>query len=379
MKYSEFLNKCMPFHAYSGWVSVQTAKETGLIPEKYWEFFSDTCECGSDNVISGSLKQEMCCDPKCRIKAAYGLAEMFSRFQIKGLGPATCEKIYSLLKEEDRRLKAIGEAGLFSFNTYVETLIVPWDKYPMSIKTMAKGVEFFSACQQIQQKTLTFPQLIGALGLSSFGSNSEKIFNGINSYKELKEEIVKSGSLQNFCVNRGINSMQMIYNLGQSLEDIIIADFIFGDSLRGTGLTELPICITGSISVNGKKYTKSSFVEECNRLCCDAEGVQLFEVKLSTAKMSVPFILFTTPAPAHDKYSTGLRRGVIKDQFGEHEVLMKAENFYTWLKGVMSQWNKNLGETMNSSMNSCSMKLQDIMQQQMEEMRQRDLQQIGAF
>lgn len=379
MKFSEFLGMCEPYHAYLGWTSVRDAKASGLIPEKYWEFFPDTCVCGSDNVINSSLKQEMCCDPRCRVKSAYSLSEMFTRFQIKGLGPATCEKIYGLLRDEDVRLKRLGEEGIFHFSTYVETLIVPWDKYPSSVRAMIKGVEFFNACQRIQQKPLTFPQMVGALGLSSLGTNTEKIFSGINNYQELKAEIAKRGSLQNFCVSRGVSSMQMIFNLRQAMEDIIVADYIFSESLRGVGLLEIPVCITGSLSVRGKRYTKSSFVEECNRVCCDSQGVQLFEIKMSTAKMSAPFILYTTPAPAHDKYSTGFRRGIITDEFGEHEVLMRADDFYDWLKGVMSEWNKNLGKTENSQMNSCSTMLSEIMKSQMLKIRTGQTEGMRAF
>lgn len=380
MTYSEFYEKCTPYHAYSGWVSVETAKALGYIPEKYWEYFSDKCECGSDNVISSDLKQEMCCDPRCRVKAAYGLAEMFSRLGVKGLGPASCKRIYTAMRREDERLRGAGKEGLFQSNSYVEVLLVPWNKYPRELVGLSVASDFYSACCMVLQKSMTFPQMVGALGLTSIGSNADKIFEGVNSFREWKQEVSKAGSLLNYCVGRGISSLQMIYNISNSVEDILVADFAWGSSLRKVGLNKINVCITGRVQVGGEWCTKAAFIEKCNRVGCDSAGVQLIEVTQTTAKASVPFIIYTTPEPQHEKFRTGLQRGIVRDQFGEHSVLMTADNFYRWLEGVIAEWNSQLNQISEQNgemMNSWS--LETLMQEQLRLYQRNQLEMLNSF
>lgn len=95
MLFDEVLKLDEKFSAFKDWMTVFQAKKEGIIPTNFHEYFEDDCQCGSENIINRDLTQLMCCNPKCKIKQGFALAEMFHRFGIKGLGSATCSSIYS--------------------------------------------------------------------------------------------------------------------------------------------------------------------------------------------------------------------------------------------------------------------------------------------
>lgn len=341
--FSECRKKFSKYNAYSGWITVEDAKLRGDIPPEYHAVFADKCECGSDNIIAPNLKREMCCDPKCPIKESYKLSEMFSRFGKLGLGYASCARIYNTLRNYDQKLKNAGEQGLFMYNAYTEVLMIPWEKYPSSIKDLAIGWDFFAACLEIRQHRMTFAQLVGSLGLTSLGSNSEKLFDGIDSFVQLSNSIKECGGVIPFCVRRGVGSPEIIFNIANALEDIAVAEFACRGALRRAGINKMSICITGSVKCNGISVTKANFINACNEVCIDSDGVPMLEIKNTSAVASVPFILYTN-ASSSAKYDTGKSRGKITDEFGTHEVLITTSQFYNWLKGAISEWNnrKNL-------------------------------------
>lgn len=338
MDFKDCRERFRKFGAYSGWESIQGAKLMGDIPEQYWDVFADRCECGSENIIAPNLKREMCCDPRCCIKEAYKLAEMFSRFGVLGLGYANCNTVYTSLKKYDKALKDDGNEGLFQYHTYTEVLMVPWEKYPVGIKELSIGWDFFAACHSVRNTPKTFAQLVGSLGLSSLGTNAEKIFDGINSFSELKDEIQKEGSIQRFCAIRGVHSPEIILDIANSLEDIAVAEFACSASLKKSGLNKMSVCITGRVVCNGQSMTKEQFIRNCNNLCIDSNGVPMLEIKNVSGAGTVPFVLYTTPSGT-EKYNTGRSRGKTYDEYGEHAVLMTVSEFYNWLKGAMDEWN----------------------------------------
>lgn len=359
MLFSEFKETYKDYYAYQDWITVERAKELEIIPEKYWEFFSNTCECGSENIISGSLTQEMCCNPNCIIKQGYQLAEMFKSFKINGLGAATCSKIYRALLNKDHYLKAHGKKGLFAYNTIVEVLMVQWADYPQEIKNLSKTMDFFNACVMIQQKVVTFPQLIASLGLQSLGSNANDIFDGINSFAELSQEIKKAGSVIRFCELRGISSREKMLHIKLALESIAVADFIFSGNVRKQGLQKINVCVTGAIYLKGQSIVnKNVFIEKCNALCVDKNNVQLFEFNMCSAVRSAPFIIYSVPSNS-SKFNAGRERGVVTDQFGEHPVLITADDFYNLIERKMEEWNHNLMNSQTSIMNSSKTKQQE--------------------
>lgn len=341
MRFEEFREKCAKYYAYSNWMTVADAKLVGMIPEQYADAFDDLCECGSDNIVAPNLRREMCCNPRCRIKEGHKLAEMFSRFGELGLGYMTCSHIYNVMKDLDAKLKTDGKEGLFIYNTFTEVLMVPWEKYPMSVQNTASGLRFFEACMRIRNHRMTFGQLVGYLGLTNLGSNAEKIFEGINSYKEWRDIVLSCGGIINFCTRRGISSPEVVYNIASSIEDIAVAEFACSQSLRKTGQYKMSVCITGSVVCNGIRMTKAKFIDACNELCVAEDGTALLEVKSVSGPVTVPFVIYTTPSGS-SKYNVGQSRGWVTDDLGKHEVLITASDFYNWLKEAMNEWNRKM-------------------------------------
>lgn len=327
--------------AFGGWSTVEKAKAEGEIPGKFARYFDDLCECGSENIIKYGLTQLTCCDPKCPVKQGYALAEMFSRFGIKGLKDATCSKILSALRAENKSLVKAGKKPLLITDSYTAVLAVPFNLYPGSVSSTSKGVEFFQACCQISSGTYTFAQLVSNLAIPGIGSDAEVLMGGINSPTELLDRIDESGSVRAFCMNRGFYAEMTAFNLRTALIDIVTAGNLLHSAVRKEGAIKLNICMTGAISLNGSKVTKEVYVKECNKLCIDRKGSPLFEIKMNTAIETNRFILFSKPS-SDRKYVAGLRRGNVTDIFGTHSVLMHTDMFYCLLEEVMDRWNKDL-------------------------------------
>lgn len=322
--------------ALNEFYTVKTAKAEGIIPADFAPYIADECECGSENIIKGSRTQLLCCDPHCCIKQGYKLAAMFSKFNVDGIGPETCKKVYTDLHACNRSAIAAGMEPFLHTKYHLEVLTVPWEKYPASLHTAA-GANFYQGCQRILSTTTTFPDLIGKLGLRGLGGNSAKLFSGINSYQQFKDAVNEKGSLEAFCAERGFYSAQMMFDIRAAIVDIQIADKLFSRSMRNVGLKELDICITGNIKLKGKSLKKSSFIEMLNKMCTLADGTQLFEVKMNSAIESNPFVLYSTPSNSA-KFVRGQRRSDVTDVFGTHKVLMTVDDFYDLFERKIKEW-----------------------------------------
>lgn len=322
--------------ALNEFFTVAEAKEVGVIPQDFAKFIDDYCECGSENIIKGSRTQLLCCDPHCRIKQGYKLAAMFSKFNIDGVGPETCKKVYSELHSCNNSAVAVGEPPFLKTKYHLEILTVPWERYPVSLRTAA-GANFYKGAQKILHTTVTFPELIGKLGLRGLGGNTEQLFSGINSYQEFKDEITKCGSLESFCASRGFYSAQMMFDIRAAIVDIQIADRLFAGSKRNVGLKELNICITGNIRLKGTPIKKSNFIDLLNKMCVLENGTQIFEVKMTSAIEHNPFVLYSTPSNSA-KFVKGQRRPDVTDIFGTHKVLMTVDEFYDLFERKIKEW-----------------------------------------
>lgn len=364
--------------AYSGWMTVKEAKLIGDIPEKYAPYFEDYCTCGSENIIKHGLTMMTCADPKCPIKQGYAISEMLARFGVKGLKEATCSKIYSAFMEKNK------QKPFLKFNSFVELLAVPWEEYPISIRTTAKGAEFYQACQRIKTKTLTFGQLVSTLAIPSLGNDAEKLMEGISNVEEMLLKMKEEGSVQAFCYRRGFKAPMVAFNLRNSVYDILAANLIFNGAIRQEGCLKINVCMTGAMSFRGSRTTKERFLNDCNELCIDKDGVPLIELKMTSAIESNPFILYSRES-GDRKFVAGTRRGIITDEFGTHSVLMKTDDFYAYLERVMIRWNQEKTTDQTKNLNLLMTILMESMnsveksEQQLAQSEAQGVQEMGSF
>lgn len=350
MNFYEFRKEHDKYGAYFDWKTISEAKKDGSIPEKYGEFFPDRCVCGSENIITSNLKRCMCCNPRCEIKEACKLSEMMRRFGFKGFGEATCATILRCMRAEDASRKRELERNpnsklkpLFVYGSYVETLAIDYDDYPQRLTELAIGSEFFSACVCLHSMSFTFPQLVSCLGIPALGSNALQLLKGIDSFDAFLRSIEESGGLRFFCAQRGVHSEELMNSLYDSLLDIGVANCILGSTLRHEGIQKVDICITGRTILDGHKYTKNDFIKKLNEAGVDRHGVQLFEFRLCAAVQSAPFIVYSQESSSA-KFVTGRQRGSVEDQFGRHDVLIKADDLYDLIKQTTADWSVKLNE-----------------------------------
>lgn len=322
--------------AFIGWEPVKTAKEVGDIPEQFHAYFADRCECGSENIIKMNLRTVTCCDPKCPIKNGFALAEMFTRFGVKGLQEASCRAIYEELLQENERRKRNGDEGILLSDSYVSVLGISWDNYPASLKMTAKGIDFFTACCRIVEKKMTFPKMVSMLAIPTLGAEAEDLLRGISDVNQLLDMIEKRGSVKSFCDARGFHSEMTAFYFRNAMVDITTANILLRRTLRPEGGIKISVCMTGAITFRGNKTTKERYLQECNDLCY-VEGVQILEVKMNAAMESNPFILYARTS-SDRKFIAGKSRGVVTDDFGEHPVLMHVDTFYLFLERVIQKW-----------------------------------------
>lgn len=392
------------FGAFRNYVTVKDAKTIGLIPEDFASYFEDNCSCGSERIISMNLKQMQCVDPKCPIKQALALHNMFSRFGCKGVGEEVCKQAYKGVTQMNARVVASGGEPLLKTSSYLEILLLHPNSFPMEFRTTVAGDTFILYRDYIVSKRLTFGELISQLGLPELETSAIKLFEGINSFEQLKDAIQSDGSISAFCERRGFYDPMKKFWLSQCLEDIYVASVIFSQSIRQMGLQNESICITGSIYPNGNRMTKKAFVEYCNMASytkplkdiisevlqeCAADNfsadvvtafmqeigvkdaafledkiskkdlqdviastdvlnnpVQLFEIHMSTAKMSAVHIIADAPSNT-DKYRTGLLRGVERDPDGvERKVLITSDEYLEEIERRKQVWIENYKATL---------------------------------
>lgn len=331
MTFDELLEKYDKFHAFDSFVSVKTAKYLGIIPKGFYDevnpdkgAFPDHCECGSENIISMNLKQAQCCNPRCRIKMGWALSELFSRFKeagIEGVGPAICADFIN------------GVYDKLKYGSYVEALLIPYDEYPSYMKGYAATDKLYYACQAVKRMPLTFAQMVSKLGLAGFNASADKLISGVNCSKELQDTINSEGGMRAYCANRGVYDPYKIMCFYESMRDIVVAEQVFKQSIRREGITKVDICITGSLAIDGEKLTKSAFVLLCNQAAQAKDGMQLFEIKQTTAIESVPYVVADYESGSR-KYLRGKERG----------VLITSKDLLNLIKTEVDKYNNKLQE-----------------------------------
>lgn len=302
------------FGAFNEYVSVPDAKLEGVIPKEYHAFIPDKCVCGSENIITRSLTQPMCCNPRCRVKLALTLTEIVKSSNVQGVGEATCKTLVDN-KYDDLRFKSV-----------VELVAMPFSSYPYTLKQSVLGNTLHRACVGLFNNKYTLPELVALLKIPGIDSVSTTIFKGSNSLADFCTSVKNSGKFVDFCNSRGVYDTKKIFYLYTFMRDIHLAETVFRKCIRKQGNRMMNVCITGSLKVDGVSVTRSSFIKMCNEIGC-VDNMQLFEIKNTSAVESVPYVIADYRSGS-SKYLAGERRG----------VLITAQCFIDKLRGVVAKW-----------------------------------------
>lgn len=394
MNLEELKRSYVSYNTFDHFIEVASAKKAGLIPASFAEYFDDKCACGSTRIISYNLRQMQCVDPRCPIKQGLALHNLFTNFECKGVGEQLCVKTYNLVRALDEKKRRESGQGILQTKSYVEILALPEETFPIAFRGSAAGDTFLSYKRLICSRKLTFADMISKLGIPEMGRSANNLFKGINNIQQLLDTINKEGGVNNFCEHRGVHDNNKKFWLYNSLTDIYVASSIFSN-IRPAGLQQEDVCITGSIFLDGNRMTKKDFVAYCNELSntppiidlleevlreerivkitpgvrdrlykelsldisFDVEeipledfiakireqgslslSIQIFDVCLSTAKMSVRHIIADSTANT-DKYRTGLMRGSFIDEYGATvKVLVSSKEYVNEIERRKSKW-----------------------------------------
>lgn len=318
MDYSEFL-EWDDFKAYTDYVSVSYAKKNKLIPEKFHTMVPDRCECGSENIIQSNMKRMKCCDPNCRVKMSYAMANMFSNYGIKDLGSKTCRKFVDYFMDR----------GLFKIPSHVEIIGIDFTDDFCSL-FLSKSTTLRWAINFIVHQRLTFGKLIQSISIPNFDTSCDKLFNGVNGIEHFLSLVDGEGMYVKFMTSRGIYDLQKIDSLRKNLPAILFMESLLEKGLKQSSAVSETICITGSLTIKGHRVTKNVFIETCNNLV-NVNGVQLFNVVMNSAKESNRYIVASYESNT-DKYLVGKRR----EKYEGRKIVVTPEEYIDILKEEVS-------------------------------------------
>lgn len=294
--FEELLDK-ETYGAFRDFEKVSNAKENGNIPPAYHNIFNDKCKCGSDMIITRNLTTVQCCNPRCYIKLGHMLNEMFTRFGIKGFGPATC---ISAMEQAVKYLEIPSHLELFSLGRF---------ELPIAIQNY-KLDDFEYAKQIMLSKQYTLADLVSKLGLPGLGEKAHAIFENYNDVLEVDEAIDKARGISRFLSDKGIYAPMMSYNLRTYMADIILAQMRFNEQIRMQAGQTVDIVMTGYLSPNGVSMSKDEYLDLLNRAGTTSDGIALYGFRKSSAVKSVPYVVADYPT-TNRNYREGSARGVI--------------------------------------------------------------------
>lgn len=281
------------FGAFSEFITMEEAKNKGLIPSDIASYFPNKCKCGSDMIISSNLKVMMCCDPLCYIKQGYSLLEFLRRGDIKGIGPAAC----------------LGTAQAFYKSnpnrSYLNMIYTSLDKISAYGN---EGVDIEDAIKYIVKQSKTFATIVSSLGIPKLGTRVIDVLKGLNTPNIMLQDIVynHNGSVSSFLESRGVSDTMFKFYFKFYLNDIVYVTEVYENMIR-EAMRDIKICITGSLSPNGVSLTRPQFIKYCNTISVAKDGNRLFEIQDSSAIKSVNYLICDYPSSS-SKYQTAAER-----------------------------------------------------------------------
>lgn len=321
MQFSELRDRDV-YNTFSDFMSISEAKSIGLIPIDFQSYFPDSCDCGSEYIITKDLTQPQCCDPRCFIKLGYALAEMFTRFTCTGIGEETCKTI---MKELHKKLL---------IPSHVEILTLEQKDWP-EVLYGAKGFTFVDAIQHILNQNITYGDMIACIAIPEYNEEARKLFSYFNGTKELLTAIDSDGGYKSFLEQRGVKDTRKAYVLREYMRDIAFAETALFDQIRMKGKHEIHICITGEVYPNGSRMIKSEFKDLCNKITTMDNGYKPIEIVVTGAKESCFYIIadYKSSTP---KYLAGERRQRdLQKSDPTAKILYTSTEFLEYLRELM--------------------------------------------
>lgn len=322
MEFSE-LKSNDRYNAFQNYISVKEAKETGIIPVSYHTIFKDRCLCGSENIVRLSDNKEnadaitsvQCCNPRCYIKLAGNLAQMMRKYEISDFGFETAKELISYTYPN------------LEHKSHLDVLLLNGEDLPYLAGSRITALG--QLVTQLVKSKQSLAQLLSSIGIPQWDSSIYPVAKDFSSVIEIVDAINKAGDTRNFLAQYGIRSIQKIYYFEEYIPDMYIAEYIIGQAnIRKKAIRSIKIAITGELYFNGKRTTKSEYINILNDISVTKDGIQIFEFTQTSGAVTAPYVvadLVSTSA----KYLTGKR----------NNTLITSNQLYDKIKKVVNEYN----------------------------------------
>lgn len=261
-------------------ITIKSAKDTGLIPTPWHNIFKDTCiYCDSDMVISDSLTIMHCSNPRCFRRIAGQVTSILSELGYKGWGES---KVYSYVKQN-------------RIDSALQFILDP----PYELSNLR---------QDITDLKYSYIQLIQLLNIPNLKDRVPQLFKGIDTFEEYTNEVNLAGGLLKFCESRlggTVLPVSIAEILATYYPELACIHDVFPVVKHASKV--MLIAITGTVqnvTDNGKRLTKDAYISVLNDILRPAG----LAIRKSDALASVSYIVADSPSN-HAKYRKGLERG----------------------------------------------------------------------
>lgn len=278
--------------AYSEFSSVKELKELGVLPSEYHEIIPSECQCGSDMILSDEETILMCCNPKCYLKMAHNLNDMFKYFDCKGIGPETCLVI----------VKHGLKNGIFKVPSYVE-ILGSFEEFKFILGH--RYDDLVSAVYKIHTTPLKFFEMIQCVGIPDYDKSCKDYFGDVKNFDDLMQKL-NEVSIVDYLAKFGVGDLKKSLHLHLFLKDIRAFEILYQGNLIKPALKNIDIVITGPVRPHGESMARRDFVRYCNELGI-LDGHTLFSIHESSAIQSVNYFIADSPSSSR-KYNAARSR-----------------------------------------------------------------------
>lgn len=256
-------------------MTVTEAKDEGIIPEAFHEYFNERCGyCGGEMIINDSCSVMKCGNPRCLRRISSQASDMLHDLGYKGYGVETLTNYCQMVDIE-------------SISDFIKRPPLP-----------------LNLIEDINQQKLTYPQLVELLHIPNLGSKAYKLFQGCDSVADFLKLWSEASNPSEFIITRSggpVLAQEATEILQDYLDDL--ADVTRMITVVTQAKKTILLALTGRMSFNGG-CTKDEFIRYLNTVAMPA-GV---EFRRSDALQSVQFIVADT-ASSSRKYRIGQQRG----------------------------------------------------------------------
>lgn len=311
--------------AFDEWISVKEAKDIGNIPEDYHYLLRDYCECGSERMIKKNNKSWTCVDPKCPIKMAKSMVEIFNRFGIKEIGYKSCLKIINkFFNSEDYDYNSI-------FGIFENAELKEWE-FGESLKD-----KYETALIRIRSERLTLTELISLIALPEIRGKASML---VGDFKNLQDiiTIIGTDGVNRYYDIIGLHNNSIKFYFNYFLVDMMKAHDFCRQNMITTTSSVLNTVITGNIRLNGESITKYNYVKLLNDVLT-IDGHRIFTIKRGKAIESAEVFVMEK-----GEKSKSARRAEERELIEKRKLIYTPDEFAMIIYGMAQKAKDEIGD-----------------------------------